>query len=84
VEHFFLLFLITVIYLNNIYFSFKKKESLFLFGSNENNQLCFEGADKIFTITNDIFKTFKIDPKKIKKLSCGFSFSLILIEGGLK
>jgi hypothetical protein len=34
----------------------------------------------ISTITNDILKNFKIDEKKIKKISCGYYHNLILIE----
>jgi alpha-tubulin suppressor-like RCC1 family protein len=58
-----------------------KKESLFLFGDNSFNQLGIEGINLISTITNDISKNFKIHYKKI---SCGFSHSLILFEGGMK
>jgi hypothetical protein len=40
-----------------------------------------EGVNLISTITNDILKNFKIEEKKIKKVSCGFNHTLILIEG---
>jgi alpha-tubulin suppressor-like RCC1 family protein len=73
------------IYINYLFF---KKESLFLFGKNENNQLGIEndkeGIDKISTITNDILKNFKIDITIIKKISLGWNHNLILIKGGLK
>jgi hypothetical protein len=57
---------------------------LFLFGSNYFKQLGIEGVNQVSTITNDIFKNFKIDPKKFRKIICGNENNLILIEGKKK
>jgi alpha-tubulin suppressor-like RCC1 family protein len=56
---------------------------LFLFGKNNEKQLGVNDVDNISTITNDILNNFKINPKKIKKMSCGNNHNLILIKTGL-
>jgi alpha-tubulin suppressor-like RCC1 family protein len=62
----------------------KKKESIFFFGNNTNKELGTDTISNIYTITNDILKNFNIEIKKIKKISCGWDHSLILIESYFK
>jgi hypothetical protein len=62
---------------------------LFLFGFNYYKQDKDENFftkeidkdDSINPITNDIVKNFNIDSKKIKKITNGYQYNLILIEG---
>jgi alpha-tubulin suppressor-like RCC1 family protein len=56
-------------------------ESLFLFGSNEFNQLGIQEVEKVSTLKVDFLKNIKNSEKKFKKISCGSNHSLILIEG---
>jgi hypothetical protein len=68
----------------NFYFKkkkIKKKESLFLFGDNNYDQLGIEGGS-LNTITNNVLKKFKIEDKKLKNIKCGYFHNLMLIEDG--
>jgi hypothetical protein len=58
-----------------------KKESIFFFGKNDFKQLGIENIEKVSEIkSNNICKQFKIDINKIKKISCGLNYTLMLIE----
>jgi len=63
-------------------FIFNKKENkLFLFGSNNHNQLGLNhNINKLNSITNDIIQNFNLKFSKIKKFSIGGWHNLILFE----